>query len=75
MKNMKQMLGVVGMVALLAGCCTDHRSAGGMGNDSDVQYGAGDIKSPPNAPEPPATGANGSINRGNPFGIGPGNTL
>jgi len=66
MKTIKQILGVMGVVALLAGCASQDNGRGGMGNATETSSGEGNT--PPEQVGPPPSGPNGSISRSNPFG-------
>jgi hypothetical protein len=67
MKNIKRVLALASVVALLAGCATD-RNTGGMGNETEVGAGAGASEPPPSSRNP--MGDNGSQGSGNPLGLG-----
>jgi hypothetical protein len=80
MKINHRLLVFTAAAALLAGCATNDRNSGAMGNDTET--GVGSDSSVPSATTPapaPApnspTGPNGSIGRGNPFGAGSGSGL
>ncbi|MDB6021816.1 MAG: hypothetical protein JWQ04_1673 [Pedosphaera sp.] len=59
---------------LLAGCATNHDNTGAMGDQREVGTAASRDNDFESAPAPLPQGQNGSIGRGNPFGLGPGNT-
>jgi hypothetical protein len=76
MKTIKRILALAAAAALLAGCATnDQTGAGALGNDSETGYGSG-ASAPANAAiAPTPSGPNGSVSRGNPFGVGAGSGL
>ena len=77
MKTFKRILVVLGAAALLAGCATrgDRDDMGGVGEVYGTGAGTGsstDVTPLPSTDLP--TGANSSIGRGNPFGLGVGSS-
>jgi hypothetical protein len=73
MKTIKQILIVISAGLLLVGCATSDKNSGGMGNDS--QYSTGSSQNTPAANAQPMNGADGSVSRSNPFGLGSGSGL
>jgi hypothetical protein len=77
MKTIKRIFAVVGAAVLLAGCASTNEGSGAMGNDNETGvYNRATPAVPPSSPEAPMpSGPNGSVSRGNPFGVGPGSGL
>jgi outer membrane murein-binding lipoprotein Lpp len=70
-----RILALAGAGLLLAGCAsTENKNAGAMGNDSETSTNQGSSLplNPDAAPgtSKAASGANGSVSRSNPFGLG-----
>jgi hypothetical protein len=79
-KTIKRVLALAGAAGLLAGCAsTDSEHAGAMGDQSQTAAYKGSSAATANSDSAPTaatvTGANGSISRGNPFGLDTGSGL
>jgi hypothetical protein len=75
MKTLNYLLILLSSGALLAGCATSDKPVyGGLGNTNEIENASGGSPvTPPPADEtsgPRDNGANGSVSRSNPFGIG-----